>query len=76
MKPIPGVLQPSCEQKEHLLAVYMEVVRIHYEIVGLLKSVRHQPKPFRTVLQKAKGAHTRCTRARSELERHCKTHGC
>jgi hypothetical protein len=36
--------QPYCEKKEHLLAIYMEAVRTHYEMVGLLKALRHQPK--------------------------------
>jgi hypothetical protein len=58
-----AMLQPPCEQKEHLLASYMEAVRNHYEIVGLLNSVRHQPKTFRDVLGKAKVAHTQCARA-------------
>ncbi len=70
------MLEPSCEQKEHLLAVYMEAVHAHYEMVGLLKAVHRQPKPFRHVLRKAKSAHTQCTRARLALERHCKTHKC
>jgi hypothetical protein len=48
------MLQPSCEQKEHLLAVYMEAVHAHYELVGLLKAVCRQRKSFRTVLRNAK----------------------
>jgi hypothetical protein len=70
------MVKPSCDKKHHLIAVYMEAVHTHYELVGLLKSVRDQPKSFGAVLQKVKKAHTRCTLARSALERHCKEHEC
>ena len=35
--------RPSCEQKERLLSVYMEV-GTHYEIVGQLRAVRDEPE--------------------------------
>jgi hypothetical protein len=68
--------RPPCEKKEKLLADYIEAVSTHYGIVGQLKAVRHQPKSFSTVLGKAKEAYAEVRRAKSEMERHCKMHGC
>ena len=67
---------PPCEQKDRLLGVYMQAVRTHADTVGLLKAVRDQPKAFWSVLKKAKEAYAQCGRVKSELEKHCKTHGC
>ena len=61
------------EQKDRLIALYMEAVHTHSGTVGLLKAVRDQPKAFSSALQKAKEAHAECGRVKSELEKHCKT---
>lgn len=62
-------------QKDRLVAVYMEAVHAHSDTVGLLKAVRDEPKVFSSALAKAKEAYAECGRAKSELEKHCKTNG-
>jgi len=53
----------------------MEAVHAHSDTVGLLKAVRDEPKVFSSALAKAKEAYAECGRAKSELEKHCKTNG-
>ena len=49
------MLQPSCEQKEHLIAVYVEAVHAYYNIVRLLNAVRRQQRPLRELVRSALG---------------------
>jgi hypothetical protein len=64
------------EEKDRLIAVYMEAVNAHAGTVGLLKAVRDQPEAFSSALTKAKEAHVECGRVKiPNWKNNCKTNG-